>query len=234
MAPAMPDIPRTALPSGLAPRQIVTGLWQLADKERDGAGAPDPDRAAAALAGYARDGFDTWDMAWAYLLRGMSAVGPCPMTRVRRIWARFLTLWHPAVLAGLMLILFSVYFVYVEPRRAGTSGRDAALAIAPHIPAGSVVLAKDLVEARPETLWYVAQAVAANDPSGPSVVIRWEPYDVPDARPGTLLFLRTDDMSREAQVVQERGWPRIEPVVSVRVHKYDATLYRVVERVIPE
>lgn len=171
---------------------------------------------------------------WAYLLRGMSAVGPCPMTRVRRIWARFLTLWHPAVLAGLMLILFSVYFVYVEPRRAGTSGRDAALAIAPHIPAGSVVLAKDLVEARPETLWYVAQAVAANDPSGPSVVIRWEPYDVPDARPGTLLFLRTDDMSREAQVVQERGWPRIEPVVSVRVHKYDATLYRVVERVIPE
>ena len=41
--------------------RIVTGLWQIADQER--AGATDLDAAAEALAAYARDGFDAFDMA---------------------------------------------------------------------------------------------------------------------------------------------------------------------------
>lgn len=53
---------RIVLPGGLAIRRIVTGLWQVADQERDGRGL-DLDAAAEALAGYARAGFDTWDMA---------------------------------------------------------------------------------------------------------------------------------------------------------------------------
>ncbi|MCL4187177.1 MAG: aldo/keto reductase [Rhodobacteraceae bacterium] len=58
----MTDVPRTELPSALAPRKIVTGLWQMADQERDGR-AVDLDAMAAALAGYAAAGFDSWDMA---------------------------------------------------------------------------------------------------------------------------------------------------------------------------
>lgn len=43
-------------------RRLVTGLWQMADQQRDGK-AFDLDKAAQALVEYARDGFDTFDMA---------------------------------------------------------------------------------------------------------------------------------------------------------------------------
>ena len=43
-------------------RRVVTGLWQMADQQRDGKPF-DLDRAAEALVQYARDGFDTFDMA---------------------------------------------------------------------------------------------------------------------------------------------------------------------------
>jgi aryl-alcohol dehydrogenase-like predicted oxidoreductase/enamine deaminase RidA (YjgF/YER057c/UK114 family) len=43
-------------------RPILTGLWQMADQERDGKPF-DLDGAAEALVGYARDGFDSFDMA---------------------------------------------------------------------------------------------------------------------------------------------------------------------------
>ena len=61
-ADAVTGPPKLALASGLAIRRIVTGLWQMADQERDGA-AVDLDAAAEALAAYARDGFDALDMA---------------------------------------------------------------------------------------------------------------------------------------------------------------------------
>ena len=41
---------------------MVTGLWQVADMERD-RGPLDLDRAAEALRAYADAGFDTFDMA---------------------------------------------------------------------------------------------------------------------------------------------------------------------------
>ncbi|MFK7791170.1 MAG: aldo/keto reductase [Devosiaceae bacterium] len=43
-------------------RRLVTGLWQMADQEREGK-ALDLDAAAENLIDYARDGFDTFDMA---------------------------------------------------------------------------------------------------------------------------------------------------------------------------
>lgn len=58
--PQHPDT--TTLPSGLQLRRLITGLWQMADQERDGRPF-DLDRAAEALAAYARAGFDTFDMA---------------------------------------------------------------------------------------------------------------------------------------------------------------------------
>ena len=50
------------LAGGLTIRRLITGLWQMADQERDGR-TFDLDRAAEALAAYARAGFDTFDMA---------------------------------------------------------------------------------------------------------------------------------------------------------------------------
>ncbi|WP_394792285.1 aldo/keto reductase [Rhodoferax sp.] len=53
---------RSLLAPGLEISRIVTGLWQVADMERGGT-LIDPQRGAAAMADYARAGFDTFDMA---------------------------------------------------------------------------------------------------------------------------------------------------------------------------
>jgi aryl-alcohol dehydrogenase-like predicted oxidoreductase/enamine deaminase RidA (YjgF/YER057c/UK114 family) len=53
---------RILLAPGLEISRVVTGLWQVADMERDGRPL-DRDTAAAAMADYARDGFDSFDMA---------------------------------------------------------------------------------------------------------------------------------------------------------------------------
>jgi aryl-alcohol dehydrogenase-like predicted oxidoreductase/enamine deaminase RidA (YjgF/YER057c/UK114 family) len=54
--------PRIALAPGLEIPRLVTGLWQVADLERDGT-TLDPERGADALAAYAEAGFDAFDMA---------------------------------------------------------------------------------------------------------------------------------------------------------------------------
>lgn len=54
--------PRILLAPGLDAARIVTGLWQVADQERDGR-VLDHAAAAAALADYAAAGFDSFDMA---------------------------------------------------------------------------------------------------------------------------------------------------------------------------
>ena len=59
-SPALP--PRIRLAPDLEISRMVTGLWQIADMERDGP-ALDPDKAAVAMAGYAAAGFDSFDMA---------------------------------------------------------------------------------------------------------------------------------------------------------------------------
>lgn len=53
---------RATLSGGLDISRLVCGLWQVADLEKDGT-TLDPDTAADALDAYARDGFDTFDMA---------------------------------------------------------------------------------------------------------------------------------------------------------------------------
>jgi aryl-alcohol dehydrogenase-like predicted oxidoreductase/enamine deaminase RidA (YjgF/YER057c/UK114 family) len=58
--PPFPE--RIELAPGLEISRIVTGLWQIADMERGGK-TLDPDQAAAAMAEYARAGFDSFDMA---------------------------------------------------------------------------------------------------------------------------------------------------------------------------
>lgn len=53
---------RLTLAPGFSISRLVTGLWQIADMERDGR-ALDLDQAAAELEGYADAGFDSFDMA---------------------------------------------------------------------------------------------------------------------------------------------------------------------------
>ena len=54
--------PRIELAPGLVVPRVITGLWQVADMERDGRPL-DPDAAARALSEYANAGFDAFDMA---------------------------------------------------------------------------------------------------------------------------------------------------------------------------
>lgn len=60
MTTARPD--RIRLSDRLTISRVLTGLWQVADMERDGAEL-DPEEAAGDLAEYAGSGFDTFDMA---------------------------------------------------------------------------------------------------------------------------------------------------------------------------
>lgn len=57
---AVPE--RVTLAPGLSIARVVTGLWQVADMERNGR-TLDPDASARELAAYAEAGFDTFDMA---------------------------------------------------------------------------------------------------------------------------------------------------------------------------
>jgi aryl-alcohol dehydrogenase-like predicted oxidoreductase/enamine deaminase RidA (YjgF/YER057c/UK114 family) len=83
---------RTMLAPGLEISRIVTGLWQVADMERDGK-TLDPVEAAADLAEYARAGFDTFDMADHYgsaeVITGTLLASP------NRPPARAFTKWCP-------------------------------------------------------------------------------------------------------------------------------------------
>ena len=55
-------VERTALAPGLSISRVVTGLWQIADMERDG-NMLDPGRTAQAMAPYVEAGFTSFDMA---------------------------------------------------------------------------------------------------------------------------------------------------------------------------
>lgn len=57
-----PPLERVTLAGGLELCRVTTGLWQMADQERDGRGI-DVDALADVLADYAETGFDSFDMA---------------------------------------------------------------------------------------------------------------------------------------------------------------------------
>ncbi|HMS02339.1 MAG TPA: aldo/keto reductase, partial [Gemmatimonadaceae bacterium] len=87
------SIPRHALAPGLTISRVLTGLWQVADLERDGR-TLDHGVAADAMADYAAAGFTTFDMADHYgsaeLIAGRFAGGDTPRDDVQ-----LLTKWGP-------------------------------------------------------------------------------------------------------------------------------------------
>ncbi len=129
---------------------------------------------------------------------------------------------------------------WIEYRRGWrTSGRDAGIALASHLPDGAVVHAFELIDVRPEVAWYAQQAARA---SGRQVRFLWDPYPgvfgrtAPPALPpsGHFLLLRTDAGRRdqyppEVPEYQNAGLlDRLGPPVAVgRVHQFEFMLYRV-------
>jgi len=87
---------RIALAPGLEVSRIITGLWQVADMERDGKQL-DRSAAAAVLIDYADAGFDTFDMADHYgsAERISGRAREVLIERDGTTAARFLTKWCP-------------------------------------------------------------------------------------------------------------------------------------------
>ncbi|MFM9428911.1 aryl-alcohol dehydrogenase-like predicted oxidoreductase/enamine deaminase RidA (YjgF/YER057c/UK114 family) [Variovorax sp. GrIS 2.14] len=83
---------RILLAPGLEISRIVTGLWQVADMERGGT-LIDPQHGAAAMAQYARAGFDTFDMADHY--GSAEVITGRLLTSPDRPDARAFTKWCP-------------------------------------------------------------------------------------------------------------------------------------------
>lgn len=83
---------RTLLAPGLEISRIVTGLWQVADMERGGT-LIDPQRGAAAMADYARAGFDSFDMADHY--GSAEVITGALLNTPDRPHARAFTKWCP-------------------------------------------------------------------------------------------------------------------------------------------
>jgi len=92
---------------------------------------------------------------------------------------------------------------WIEYRREfRTSGREAGLALAEHLPDGAEVWAFEMIDSRPEVLWYAQQAAAA---AGRKVRVRWKPYPAvfreqgPPPLPslGCFVLLRTDQGPRD-------------------------------------
>jgi len=88
----MPTVERRTLAPGLTISRVLTGLWQLADMERDGR-TLDVDRAASAMSSYVDAGLTTFDMADHYgsaeLVAGAYRAG------AREGAAQLLTKWVP-------------------------------------------------------------------------------------------------------------------------------------------
>ncbi|MFO1090833.1 MAG: aldo/keto reductase [Hyphomicrobiales bacterium] len=89
----MSSLERSTLGDGLSISRLVTGLWQVADLEKDGR-TLEPKAAAQSLAAYAREGFDTFDMADHYgsaevitgELGALAARGGAPSFRAFTKW----------------------------------------------------------------------------------------------------------------------------------------------------
>jgi 4-amino-4-deoxy-L-arabinose transferase-like glycosyltransferase len=89
---------------------------------------------------------------------------------------RHVALRSAILIACAALVLGSVvYTVGSESSRRKSSGKAAGIRLADQLPTGAVVMADDLIEARPEVLWY-AQRTAAQ--RGSTIRFIWTPASI--------------------------------------------------------
>jgi len=104
-----------------------------------------------------------------------------------------------------VLLVGSVLYTVISERGRGlSSGKSAGIRLADQLPHGAVVIADDLIEARPEVLWYARQGALQR---GNTVRIVWTPASLYALEKGraqtwpepTHALIRIDDRSSEAQ-----------------------------------
>lgn len=143
---------------------------------------------------------------------------------VRRRIARVLLLGTPHAWIALLLAAGAAYVMVIEPSRRATSGRATGEAVGAALPAGAVVWANDLIEARPEVLLYARRAAPEK-----SLQVRWQTAMGAEASlpgPGGFVALRIDAGSGESR--RYAGvLDQLERVGAWTVHKFDFALYRV-------
>jgi len=168
----------------------------------------------------------------AYVARGVwgnalaSGRGPGAFVGSRPRIARTLLLGSPFAWPAILLACAAVYIAVLEPDRRESSGREAGISLAVHLPDGAVVWADELIEARPEVLLY---AVREADRQGRRVRVRWlKPGFMPQERPeGLLLLLREDELIDEvAWYTNDGRFGVLTPIARGEVHKYEFVLMR--------
>jgi len=154
-----------------------------------------------------------------------TSVGPTPaFLGTRPAIARAMFLGSPFAWPILLLIGAAVYVGVLEPDRRASSGREAGIALAAHLPGGAEIWADEMIEARPEVLYYAVREAAAQ---GKSVRVRWlKPDFLPEAQPeGLLLLLREDDLADEVAAYREMDrFGTFREIARGVVHKYTFVL----------
>ena len=138
--------------------------------------------------------------------------------------ARAMFLGRPWAWPALLLVGAAVYIGVLEPDRRASSGRDAGIALAAHLPDGAEVWADEMIEARPEVLLYAVREAARE---GRRVRVRWlKPGFMPSEHPeGLLLLLREDALVDEVASFGADGrFGALTEVARGEVHKYTFVL----------
>jgi 4-amino-4-deoxy-L-arabinose transferase-like glycosyltransferase len=135
-----------------------------------------------------------------------------------------------ACIAGVLLVAIPPYAIWSEARRARNSGEDAGRALAALLPDHAEVWADQVVEQRPEILWY-AQRFAAEQRV--TIRPRWtpqrpgQPPRLPP--PGGFVLVRTDARDDSGEHALITGAPALQgatPLWTTRVQNLGIALYR--------
>ena len=124
----------------------------------------------------------------------------------------------------LLLLGGLVYVGVFEPKRRASSGRDAGIVLAMTLPDGAEVWADEMVEARPEVLYYAVREAARQ---GRDVRVRWlKPSFLPTDQPDDLLLLlREDDLINEIAAFDAMArFGTLREIARGQVHKYTFVL----------
>lgn len=159
----------------------------------------------------------------AYVARGAAGAFVGKRPRI----ARAMLLGSPLSWPAVLLACAAAYVAVMEPERRESSGREAGIALAAHLPDGAVVWADGMIEARPEVLLYAVREAARE---GREVRVRWvKPRFMPAERPrGLLLLLREDELVDEVAPFADGGaFGALTPIARGAVHKYEFVLCRV-------
>ncbi|MDX2131373.1 MAG: glycosyltransferase family 39 protein [Planctomycetota bacterium] len=144
-------------------------------------------------------------------------------------WGRRLLLGRPLVPLGFMTLVGVFYCQWYEHwRQVRHSGRSAAVALADVLPDGASVVADELLDTRPEMLWYASRE---KEHRGGRLDIAWVPGLPPNAVPAhAYVLLRCDALPRlnrppEMEVVAGRRDIQDRPVEHRgAVHKFEYEL----------